>query len=429
MLTGASAPDLAVVQPSGFTRFLRTRLAGATALLGLLMTIAACASAGGGDGPPRGDPTGQCAERLSSDITVARTLSNVAGGCDYLVEGELRVHGALTIEPGTEVRFAQDARLTFSNSGSLNAVGTAAERIVLRGQTNQHGSWYGLCFSDADASRVEHVDLMNAGKVLTGGSLTCRGAIGSVGNFTSAPVSIVDSHVSGARTSGLDAARLPLGDFARNIFSDNLEYGVRVSPANASHLDVDTDYSGVTVDAPNGRPFVYLAGRLNEPGSTHTWRDLNAPYLTGGDENPYSEYVTVDDATHVVVELGTTFYFREGGGITIDRGSTFTAIGTEAKPVVFTGVEEAPGSWLGLLTRDAAVHLERAEVSWAGADRGEYAGNVLITGVRTSQMSYVGRSSIQGSASCGLYANSNTVDFLEIEDNDYADNAQNECLP
>lgn len=428
-MTGASAPDLAVVQPSSFTRFLRTRLAGATALLGLLMTIAACASAGGGDGPPRGDPTGQCAERLSSDITVARTLSNVAGGCDYLVEGELRVHGALTIEPGTEVRFAQDARLTFSNSGSLNAVGTAAERIVLRGQTNQHGSWYGLCFSDADASRVEHVDLMNAGKVLTGGSLTCRGAIGSVGNFTSAPVSIVDSHVSGARTSGLDAARLPLGDFERNIFSDNLEYGVRVSPANASHLDVDTDYSGVTVDAPNGRPYVYLAGRLNEPGSTHTWRALNTPFLTGGAENPYGVSAGVDNNSHVVIEPGATFYFGEGGGITVDRGSTLTALGTEAEPVLFTGVDALPGSWNGLLSIDGAFDLEHVEVSWAGAERSGGAGSIMITGAGTSQVSYISRSLIRGSASCGVYAISQTVDFLELEENRYEDNAQDECIP
>ena len=362
-------------------------------------------------------------------MTAPRSLSDISAGCDYLVEGDLRVYNTLTIEPGTEVRFAEDARLTFSSGGSLNAVGTAEDRILLRGQADEHGSWFGLCFGDSGPSRLEHVDLMNAGKVFSGGNVVCRGGIGSVGAFTSGPVSILDTHVSGAQTSGLDAALLTLGAFERNIFSDNLEYGVRVSAAYASRLDAATDYTGLSVGAPNGHGYVYLAGRLNEPGATHTWGPLNAPYLTGGDEGPYGEYVIIDNDSHVEVAPGATFYFGARGGVTVDRGATLTAIGTATEPVVFTGVDEVPGSWLGLLTRDAALHLERAEVSWAGADRVGFAGNVLITGVRTTQTSYVGRSLLRGSAGCGLYANSATVDFLEIEENEYGDNFNDECVP
>ena len=181
--------------------------------------------------------------------------------------------------------------------------------------------------------------------------------------------------------------------------------------------------------APNGREFVYLTGRLNEPGSTHTWDRLNAPYLTGGDEEPYGEYVIIDNDSHVIIAPGATFYFGERGGITVDSGATLTATGTEAERVVFTGAVEEPGSWLGLLTRDAALHLEWAEVSWAGAERVGYAGNVLITGARTNQTSYVRRTLLQGSAACGLYANSTTAAYLEHEENQYVDNATDQCLP
>lgn len=430
MFTGSSSPDRPEARLDASYSRLSLRARGLTgALVGLVLTMAACASPGGGDGPPQGDPTGQCAVKLISDVTTPLTLSDSSAGCDYLVEGELRVNSTLTIEPGTEVRFAQDARLTFSNGGSLHAVGAAENRILLRGQADEHGYWYGLCFSDSGPSRLEHVDLMNAGKVFSGGSVVCRGGIGSVGTFTSGPVSILHTHISGASTSGLDAALLTLGAFERNVFSDNLEYGVRVSAAFASHLDVDSDYTGASVGAPNGREFVYLTGRLNEPGSTHIWDRLNAPYLTGGDEEPYGEYVIIDNDSHVIIAPGATFYFGERGGITVDRGATLTATGTEAERVVFTGAVEEPGSWLGLLTRDAALHLEWAEVSWAGAERVGYAGNVLITGARTNQTSYVRRTLLQGSAACGLYANSTTAAYLEHEENQYVDNATDQCLP
>lgn len=389
------------------------------------MAVAAC---GGNGSTSNGDPTGQCAEVIRSDITVARTLTDHATGCDYLVEGELRVHGALTIEAGTEVRFAQDARLTFSNAGSLSAVGTAERRVLLRGSANQHGHWNGLCFGDAGPSRIEHVNLMNAGKVVTGGSLVCRGGIGSVGNFTSQPVSIVDSHVSGAVTSGLDAARLPLGQFARNVFSDNHQYGVRVSAAYASHLDAASDYSGQSVGAPNGRPYVYLSGTLNQPGSTHTWLNLNVPYLTGGDESPYGTYVSIDNDSHVEVQPGTTFLFGAGGGITVDRGSSLLADGEHGK-ITFAGVNPAPGSWLGLLSRSASLLLAFVEVSWGGGERIQGSGNIVITGAGPAQQNIVGYSLIRGSASCGLYATLTAAEQLINEGNEYTANRVDECLP
>ena len=403
------------------------RLRRTTVTLALLLALSACGGSGGG--PKGDDPTGQCAELLNANVSVPRTLSNHAAGCDYLVEGELRVHAALSIEAGTEVRFAQDSRLTFSGGGSLQALGTATEPVLLRGVENVQGYWFGLCFGDAGSSRLEHVVLRNAGKVLTGGSLACRGAIGSVGAFTSQPVSMVATMISGSQTSGLDAARLPLGEFQRNVFADNAEYGVRVAAAYASVLDAASDYVGASVDAPNGRPYVYLAGTLNQPGSHHTWRALNAPWFTGGDEEPYGFYVIIDNDSHVEVEPGATFYFAERGGLTVDRNSTFTAVGSPDAPVVFTSQAESPGSWLGLLSRDAALHLEHAEVSWAGADRGSYAGAVLVTGVRTNQTSSVFRTLIRGSASCGLYANSNTEAFLDHGENTFEQNGANLCLP
>ena len=338
---------------------------------------------------------------IASDITIPTRLTNRADGCDYRVEGSVRVTGALVIDAGTEIQFAQDSRLQIADTGSMHAVGTEEQRITLRGAVNTTGYWYGLCFSDNRASRLEWVDLLNAGKVWSGGSAVCRAAIGH-GSGSGEPISIVDTLVAGAQTTGLDATRLNLGEFARNVFAANQEFGVRVSAANLHRLDTATDYAGSSVEAPNAKEYVYVTGTLIDPGATHVWKRLNAPYFIGQETLGYHRNVIIDDDTHVEIGPGTTFVFGPQGGINVWEFSTFTAKGTAAEPVVFTGHVQVPGSWEGLAALSAALHLEHAEVSWGGAE-GIYAGNVSIAGVDAVQDSFILSSLIKGSATCGVY--------------------------
>src|SRR5690606_2202973 len=249
---------------------------------GLALLLAACGgpSTGGGDVPP---PGGECSVTITEDITIPTRLANLGAGCDYRVNGTVVIKGALVIDPGTEIQFGQDSRWRIEDTGSINAVGTADNRITLRGAVNTTGFWYGLCFGDNRASRLEWVDLLNAGKVWSGGSSVCRAAIGH-SSGSGEPIAIVDTLVAGAQTTGLDATKLNLGEFARNVFAANLEYGVRVSAANASLLDGASDYAGTSVDAPNAKPYVYLShAAMSDPGKTHLWPRLNAPYFIGQD--------------------------------------------------------------------------------------------------------------------------------------------------
>ena len=363
---------------------------------------------------------------IANHITIPTLLSNHGDGCDYRVEGDIRITSELVIEPGTEVQFAQDSRWQIFNTGSIEAVGTKDQRISLRGAVNTTGYWYGLCFSDNRASRLEWVDLLNAGKVWSGGSSVCRAAIGH-GSGDGEPISIVDTLVAGAQTTGLDATQLNLGTFARNTFAANKEYGVRVSAANLQHLDTASDYSGESVDAPNSKNFVYLMGTLVDPGVTHSWPRLNAPYFIGEDAFGYHRNVIIDDRTDVEVGAGTTFVFGTRGGINVWDFSTFTAIGTAEEPVVFTGHVKTPGSWEGLAALDGALFLQNTEVSWGGAE-GFYAGNISIAGVDVAQESYILSSLIRGSATCGVYIGTYATELVYGDDfNVFEGNVRDVC--
>ncbi len=275
-----------------------------------------------GDTPPPDegpvDPD-TCAVVIDRDITIPTRLVKSARACDYLVVDDISVESSLFIDPGVVVIFDQDTRLSVTDSGSLTAVGTAEARIMLAGQLNVRGYWYGLCFGNNRESRLEYVDLLWAGKVWSGGSAVCRAAIGGVSG-NGEPVHIRHSLVAGALTTGLDATRVPLGEFENNIFAANTEYGVRASPDIIHRLDHASDYLGTSVDAPNGKPYVYISG-LGTPDvdgndEVAIWHRLNADYYLE-DDFPYGRNIIVSGG-RVEIEGGTRFVAGASRRVRID---------------------------------------------------------------------------------------------------------------
>lgn len=369
------------------------------------------------------DPTA-CRQVISTRITVPTTLTNGPEACDYLVSGNIRVTSALTIEAGTTVVFGQDSRWFFVDQGSIQAIGTEDEPIVLQGVESLPGYWYGLCFADNRASRLEYVALLNAGKVY--GLDSCRGAIGDVG--AGEPISIVDSLIAGAHTTGLDATDLVLGDFARNVFAGNLEYGVRVSARNMAKLDSESDYLGNSVGRPNALPYVSISGTdLRENSGTHRWPALGIPYYIGDTTHPYWRYVNLyGPNTTVEIAPGATFMFGPGAGLNVYDDATLVGSGTAGAKIVFRGTDEVPGHWDGLNVGDSAITLDYAEISWGGQASGS--ANLHIFGNKTTRQSSLGHMLIRGSGSCGIRIDEYTSPLVILANMTYSENAEgDEC--
>jgi hypothetical protein len=138
------------------------------------------------------------------------------------------------------------------------------------------GYWTGLCFDQNRKSRLEYVDLLWAGQAQAsagGGGKACSAAIGGV-NEGGEAVIIKHSTITGSFTHGLDAQLVTLGEFEKNVFANIVQYSVIIDPEQLHKLDSASDYLGTSVNAPNGKPYVFVAGLYKGQGESVTWHKL-----------------------------------------------------------------------------------------------------------------------------------------------------------
>lgn len=100
---------------------------------------------------------------VTSNLNDAHFLPSV--DVPYLTDGTIVVNGELAIEAGTELYFSQGDFLIVSTSGTLRALGTAIEPIVLTGAEPVPGYWNGLHFSTMvnSASQLDYVHVSYGG--------------------------------------------------------------------------------------------------------------------------------------------------------------------------------------------------------------------------------------------------------------------------
>ncbi|AWR87172.1 hypothetical protein [Meiothermus taiwanensis] len=336
---------------------------------GVLALVAGC----GGGGGTLPQPV-----EVSSNITTNTTWSpNPAIDCDYLVTAnrEIEVRAALTIQAGTKVCFGANSGLKVMETGSLNAVGSAANRIVFTGTTASRGFWKGLAFrSNNPVNELSFAEVSFAG---SNDSFCCdyfvsvndiQAAVIVGSNATStATLKLSNSLIASSANYGLYVfgnGRLTV--FSTNAFSDNTKAPVALPIIEAGKLDSGSNYSGAglvanAVNAVQVNRISRSATNVNQ-----TLRKLNVPYaMFLGDPNTEQEY---DGA--LTLEPGVRMEFESNTGIKIMPTGSLNAVGTAAEPIVFTGRVAAKGFWKGLAFRsnNPSNRLERVTVEYAGND-------------------------------------------------------------
>lgn len=400
-----------------------------------VLTTAALLTACGGNGDPGpgGPPPGECRETITGDLTIPTVLENGPEDCDYFFPGgtgganyNYRVTSDLEIEPGTVLRFGQNAMLYVMSEGSLTAVGTADARITFEGAQAVDGYWFGVCFVENRESRFEHVDIRSAGQAWAPAGTACKGAI--AGQYPGgAAVHINDTTVSGSYVSGLSVHDLTLGEFSNNAFFGNRGYGVVVEAAQVHRLDTATDYLGSDSGAQNGLPYVYAAGHISDPDEPHIWRNLNAPYLATWDErHDYGSAITIADGATLVIDAGTTMVFDGDSELYVYGGSALGIGGTPENPVILTGLNEQRGSWNGVRISNSAAILQNVEIHWGGRND-IYTGSLYFveigTDTRGKQLENV---FIDGSANCALVIEHEDTSVFDPLDVHYGSNNEEE---
>ncbi|MFB1483170.1 hypothetical protein [Corallococcus sp. RDP092CA] len=331
-----------------------------------------------GDAPPTG---GLCVRTISDALTSAAAWAPGDEQCSYEVTGVVEVRDALTIAPGTVVRFGPEAGLLVTSTGSLHAVGTEAAPILFTGKTLTPGYWKGLAFkSNTPENALEHVVISYAGSEQpfccdffygAGGGLDAAGAVvvgSQLGGISQ--VRLVDATLEKSGTNGLfvfNKGRLP--GFSRNLFRGNVGAPAVVSLSVAGALDGASIYSGSSSTQPeaNGDNVVHLqAAPVADTATAQTLRRLDVPYgVSTGVPDTTLEY-----SGALTVEPGVRLQFEAESGLRITETGSLVARGTAQAPIVFTGRTQTPGYWKGLSIRSLSPDnvLDHTQVSHGGSD-------------------------------------------------------------
>ncbi|MBU1219443.1 hypothetical protein KKF34_13395 [Myxococcota bacterium] len=322
----------------------------------------------------------------------------------------------ITMEPGTEITFAPDTGLVFTQGQGLIARGTETDPIILTGEVKTAGSWAGIIFdSSAEANYLEHA------VIEYGGSLTANNdpeAAGVKLTSDSIPVILNMANVT-VRYSGnwgiwlTDSAQLPV--FENNIITEN-DAPASVSSFGAHYLDSESDYSGNDSDL--------VTVRSNIVEST-LWSAINVPWLLTD---------TLIVSGDWELEPGCIIEMYEHASIYIaGDDSSMNAEGTAEAPILITGHEKTAGYWDSIVfdtTNNALNIFTHTTVEYGGDGDEQYDLGLIVAvsdsaGVSISVSDCVLRNSSSAGIFLGLYPSfNNNIETSNV----FSDNAGGDLI-
>lgn len=297
----------------------------------------------------------------------------------------IRTGAKLTIEPCAEVRFGKDAVLGVAiiptpGQGSLLAEGTATRPITFKRLGAD--AWGGISVTKPGKAILRHVTMEGGGSdsFLFNATLAVRGD-------SDLPVArdVLVDHVTIKGSQGYGAYLYQGGAFAAES-SDLVITGSGKQPIRIHENAIGTlprgSYTGNAMDE------IHLVGEGMRPEAglqeSATMKEVGVPYRVGDGHAADSLRVTENSITKapstLTIEPGVTMKFTKGASFNVEfftgdraaRGAV-VAIGTAAKPIVFTSAEPNPksGDWQGLAFGGIPLgtnKLDHVKIDYAGGE-------------------------------------------------------------
>ena len=368
---------------------------------------------GGVDGVALGDADkavleirdNECAGLLSDNVSDRRELE---AGC-YLVTNDIFVAngGQLILDPGVTLIFEASARLEIDQGGSLTAVGSPEQRIVLTGAEKTPGYWQGVSFVGADSqdNRLSWVTIEYGGASAESANLVVRGnsekrarvrvdnAIlaqgGGYGFIFRDSADIDDFSVITSTGNATGAGRMPMS------------YAPLLDAANSSFFGNKRDYLDLTPET------------LDED---QTWPAINAAYGMASGAHTLHAALTL--------QPGVTLAFDRDARLLVEGDGVLNAIGAADSRIVFTAQEQTPGYWAGIeiagSNDDVASNFQYVDISYGGG-AGSLANLNLSGAAEGLALASITDSTITNSAGLGIRVGPDNA-FIQQSGNFFADN-------
>jgi len=356
----------------------------------------------------------------SANVTADETWAG--DGVTHLVPNGFTISGSavLTIQPCAIVALGQGATINVGGTARLVAAGTSSTRFVTFRRNNASQAWGTL----RGVSPTSLIDL--TWTTLNGGGnfgIINDPTIAIIGNgyFVPAVATLRTNNVTIQASQGV------------GVYMD----------ANAAFTN---DSQGLQITGSGGRPVNTTMMSLGSiPSGTYTGNATDEILIFGPNANVFADMTVKDRGVPVRIPYGTMNIAPAAGTtapvtLTLEPGVVFkfprigsppapgarvafgtngnppnnlvgvlNAVGTAAKPIVFTSGEAtpAPGDWVGLwLNTATGSRLDYVEISYAGAPSSIVSGNCKLTNTPDNAALLVGDFSTQYVPPSNLITNS-----------------------
>jgi len=303
-----------------------------------------------------------CAAEEETGLVVTHSAETVSAAAawsgSHVIDGWLTVNATLTLQPCATIKLNPGAYITVNNNGSIRALGSAACPVVFTSSkpVPAAGDWkYVEIFgTSSNDNQFTHTRF----------------------EFGGADYPML--YVGEGGKAGLDNVTFQNGATAGFQFVE----GSTIASFNGVAVKNCDKYLGIaapdhfksltplTLDPGNTKPMLLSAFSTLTSKGAGTWAYLGAPILVG---DGAGAWLTV--AAEITIEAGNTLLMQPGSYFEVRDGGSVRAIGTEAKPVVFTSAKtaKAKGDWKYVEIRDTSSNNNQftyTKFEFGGADYG-----------------------------------------------------------
>ncbi len=290
----------------------------------------------------------------------------------HIIMFDTTVAAAITIEPCAVVRIGGGKTVTINSTGSITANGLAGLPVTI--ERLDAGAAFGPIRAINGVLSLTRTNIVGGGNplgvVALGSAVAMQRSLASTtGSLHMDTVDIANSASQGVAMSG--AAGFDTSSQAVTIHG-SVGAPILTSPNLVGSIPSGT-YTGNTINE------IVIDTSGGPISTSQTLHDRGIPYHVDDEPNTNLDVAAPTGVAVLTIEPGVVLKFHPGSQLRIDTtGGTTTpskgalvAVGTPAKPIVFTSIATvpAPGDWLGIRfagVTDPASRIQFTRVEFAG---------------------------------------------------------------
>ncbi|MEZ4921610.1 MAG: hypothetical protein R2780_00405 [Crocinitomicaceae bacterium] len=292
---------------------------------------------------------------ITENITTPTTIKDQT----VKICSDISISSDLVIQPGAVIIMCAGASIEIENTGSINAVGTAQNPIVIKGEVETPGYWEGMSIrSNNPNNKLHYVTIKDAGSYW-------GWEYANVYLPSNAKLELQNSTISNSQDVGLFVDEsASLVNFNSNTFS-NCVTGLNLTVKQVDDLDAASTYNSNNTNN-------YVRVRDAVLTQSVTWKKIGTPYLLNG------MYVEAD----LTIEPGVIIWMEADSYIEVRSTGSLKAVGTSTDQIIIKGRVASAGFWSGIKigSTNANNKFTYAQIMDGGGYWGYEYANVYVNG-------------------------------------------------